>query len=195
MRDRRRGQRRTEIVEGNPGLGYLRALLAVVAIVLVGAGMVAVLANGGAEGIEVGDRAPTYSAPSLSGGEVSLADYRGRVVMINIWATWCGPCRVEMPSIQEIYDRYREDGFTVLAVSIDQGGGVEQKVRGFVEEYELEFPVLLDPESRITRLFRTAGVPETFVIDREGRIVKRVIGASNWNSESNRALIEELLRM
>lgn len=145
-------------------------------------------------GVEVGDRAPDYSAPLLSGEEVSLSEQRGRVVLVNIWATWCGPCRVEMPPIQQVYERYRDEGFSVLAVSVDAGPGHREKVRRFVEEYGLDFPVLLDPEGRVTRVFQTVGVPETFVLDREGRIVKRLIGATDWNSAAHRALIEELLR-
>ncbi len=146
-----------------------------------------------ARGVEVGERAPAFSAPDLSGRQVSLDDYRGQVVLVNIWATWCGPCRVEMPSIRALYDRYRDAGLTVLAVSIDEGPGYKEKVREFVDELSLDFPILLDPESRVTRTFRTIGVPETFVLDREGRIVKRVIGAADWDSQANRALIEELL--
>lgn len=179
---------------GSPG--GLRPVFTVVLLALGLAGVVALLRVDGAEspGVEVGQLAPDYRAPNLQGEEVSVRRHRGQVVMINIWATWCGPCRVEMPSIQAIYDRYRDRGFTVLAVSIDQGPGRQEKVEDFVERHELDFPILLDPGSRVTRVFQTAGVPETFVLDREGRIVKRVIGASDWNSESNRALIEELLR-
>lgn len=146
-------------------------------------------------GVDVGERAPAFSAPNLSGEEVSFADHRGEVVLVNVWATWCGPCRVEMPSIQASYERFRERGFTVLAVSVDTGLGYEHKVEKFVAEYELTFPVLLDPEGRIQRTLRTVGVPETFVLDREGRIVKRLIGATDWDSEAHQTLIEELLRM
>jgi peroxiredoxin len=144
-------------------------------------------------GAEVGDRVPDYSAPDLTGEEISLASQQGKVVLINVWATWCGPCRVEMPPIQAAYERYREDGFNVLAVAIDAGPGYRDDVAEFVSELGLTFPVLLDPEARVSRLFQTVGVPETFVLDREGRIVKRLIGASDWNSPANQALIEELL--
>ncbi len=146
-------------------------------------------------GVEVGDRVPEYNAPSLSGGAVAFADYRGQVVLVNVWATWCGPCRVEMPPIQESYERFKDRGFTVLAVSIDTGPGYREKVAEFVRAFGLEFPVLLDPENRISRVLQTVGVPETFVLDRQGRIVKRLIGASDWDSPANQALIEELLRM
>ena len=172
------------------------AILAVGAVALVagGAALLTIPAGGGF-GSEVGERVPEYSAERLSGGEVSLSDYRGKVVLVNIWATWCGPCRVEMPPIQKSYERYRDEGFTVLAVAVDAGPGHREKVARFVQELDLTFPVLLDPEGRITRLLRTVGVPETFVLDREGRIVKRLIGATDWSSAAHRTLIEELLRM
>lgn len=146
-------------------------------------------------GVEVGDRVSAYSAPDLSGREVSLDDHLGDVVLVNIWATWCGPCRVEMPPIQASYRRYKDRGFTVLAVSIDQGPGHEEKVAAFADEYGLEFPILLDPEGRITEILRTVGVPETFVLGRDGRIAKRLIGVADWNSATNQVLIEELLGM
>lgn len=148
-----------------------------------------------ARGVEVGDRVPRYSAPDLSGEEIAFEDHIGQVVLVNVWATWCGPCRVEMPPIQEAYRRYRDRGFTVLAVSIDQGPGYEEKVAAFADQYGLEFPILLDPEGHVTEVLRTVGVPETFVLGRDGRIAKRLIGATDWNSESNQILIEELLGM
>jgi cytochrome c biogenesis protein CcmG/thiol:disulfide interchange protein DsbE len=146
-------------------------------------------------GVDVGNRVPEYSAPDLAGTEASFDDYLGKVVLVNVWATWCGPCRVEMPSIEAVHERYRDRGFTVVAVSIDTGPGHRGRVIEFAEEYQLGFPILLDPEGRIGEILETVGVPETFVLDREGRIAKRLIGATNWNSQGNQALIEELLRM
>jgi len=160
----------------------------VVAAILVACGV-------DVRGVEVGDRVPQYSAPDLSGREVSLDDYLGEVVLVNVWATWCGPCRVEMPPIQASYRRYKDRGFTVLAVSIDQGPKYEEKVAAFADEYALEFPILLDPEGRITEVLRTVGVPETFVLGRDGRIAKRLIGSTDWSSAANQILIEELLGM
>jgi cytochrome c biogenesis protein CcmG/thiol:disulfide interchange protein DsbE len=177
-----------------PGLriGWVRgmAFCAVALVVLVAASCL-----GDARGVEVGDQVPDYSAPNLAGEEVAFADHLGEVVLINVWATWCGPCRVEMPPIQDIHTRFKDQGFTVLAVSIDTGPGYREKVDEFVREFGLDFPVLLDPESRIGRVLQTVGVPETFVLDREGRIIKRLIGATDWDSEANQALIKELLRM
>ncbi len=188
-------------LQNNPSSGptarrRLRAVVLALAIIAV-VGIVALLAFNAGEplGVEVGDRVPAYSALSLDGGEVSLADHLGEVVLVNVWATWCGPCRVEMASIQALYDTYRDRGFNVLAISIDAGSDSRQVVEKFAAEYELSFTILLDRDSRITRLLRTVGVPETFVLDREGRIAKRVIGASDWGSEANRTLINELLKL
>ncbi len=100
-----------------------------------------------------------------------------------------------MPPIQKSYETFRDRGFTVLAVSIDDAPGYRQKVADFAEELGLEFPILLDPDGRISRVMETFGVPETFVLDRQGRIVKRLIGAADWGSPDNLTLIEELLGM
>lgn len=188
-------------LQDNPSSGptarrRVRTVVLALAILAV-VGIVALLAFNAGEplGVEVGDRVPAYSAPSLDGGEVSLADHLGEVVLVNVWATWCGPCRVEMASIQALYDTYRDRGFNVLAISIDAGSDSRQVVEKFAAEYKLSFTILLDRDSRITRLLRTVGVPETFVLDREGRIAKRVIGASDWGSEANRTLINELLKL
>ena len=143
-------------------------------------------------GVEVGDLAPSYGARALDGDSVDLADFRGHPVLLNVWATWCGPCRVEMPSIQRLYDAYRERGFVVLAVSVD-AAHVEPAIRTFIEEYGLTFRVLHDPESRVSEVFRTRGVPETLVLDETGTIVKRFSGSADWDSAPNHVLIEHLL--
>jgi len=131
----------------------------------------------------------------LEGEEVSSADLEGEVVLLTVWATWCGPCRLEMPSIQAAYDRFGDDGLKIVAVSIDADPNYRVKVEEFRQEFGLTFPMLLDPANEITRTLNTIGVPENFVLDRRGRIVKRIVGASNWDSEANRAMFEELLRM
>jgi peroxiredoxin len=162
---------------------------------IVGALLVSGSYEAGSSGIEVAERVPEYSAMDMEGNEVALADYEGQVVLLNIWATWCGPCRIEMPSINALHERYKDRGFTVVAVSIDAGRGYREKVDEFVSEHELDFPILLDPDGRIMRTIRAVGVPETLVLDREGKIVKRVVGATNWDSRGNRAMIEQLFRM
>ncbi len=142
--------------------------------------------------VEVGSRAPEFRAGTMDGKATkTLADYRGQVVLLNVWATWCAPCRVEMPSIENLYRELGPQGLKVIAISIDEAG--PDVVREFVRERSLSFEVLLDPSRSIERIYQTTGVPETFVLNRGGVIVKRVIGPAEWDSAVNRDLIRRLL--
>jgi cytochrome c biogenesis protein CcmG/thiol:disulfide interchange protein DsbE len=150
--------------------------------------------------VEVGTSAPNFTATDLQGRPISLADLRGEVVLLNIWATWCPPCRAEMPSMQRLYERLGPEGLRVVAVSIDAapgtrdpGGRLGGNVREFVEEYGLTFDIWRDPTGEIQQAYRTTGVPESFVVDRDGTIIKKVIGATEWDSEANVELIRRLL--
>jgi cytochrome c-type biogenesis protein len=141
---------------------------------------VALIAAGCAGGddfrpLTVGDRAPAYTAVTLTGDTVSVRDFQGHVLLVNIWATWCTPCQQEMPGLQRLADRFADSGLSVVGVSIDAPGS-EGGVRRFAEEHGLRFPIARDPGQRVTRAFRTIGVPETFLFDRQGRLVKRWIG-------------------
>jgi peroxiredoxin len=144
--------------------------------------------------ITIGSDAPGFSASTLDATPAvkSLTDYRGKVVLLNIWATWCGPCRTEMPSIEALHREFGPRGLAVVAVSIDEAGQ-ETAIRDFVREYGLTFEVLHDGSGAIQRIYQTTGVPETLVIGRDGVIRKKVIGATEWNSEGNRALVAQLL--
>ncbi len=122
--------------------------------------------------------APDFSYPGLDGKMVSLSDYRGKVVFLNIWATWCPPCREEMPSMEKLYRELRGEGFEILAVSIDALGA--KAVAPFMKEYRLSFPALLDPKGTIQQLYGTTGIPESFIIDKKGIIAEKIIGARNW---------------
>ena len=107
--------------------------------------------------------APDFTFPGLDGKMVSLTDYKGKVVFLNIWATWCPPCREEMPSMEKLYKELKSEDFEILAVSIDALGA--KAVAPFMNEYRLSFPALLDPEGTIQQLYWTRGIPESFVID------------------------------
>ncbi len=129
--------------------------------------------------------------PDLQGRIIRLADLRGQVVLINFWATWCPPCRTEMPSMNALYQQYRDRGFEILAISSDVQG--RDVVAPFVAAYELTFPVLLDPQDIVgSRLF-VQGLPMTYLLDRNGRIAVGQMGAKNWNSATARELLEQLL--
>ena len=129
-------------------------------------------------GPKAGGAAQDFQLPTLRGDYVRLSDYRGKVVFLNLWATWCPPCREEMPSMESLYRRLKSRDFEMLAVSIDREG--EKVVRPFAAKYGLTFPVLLDPESKTHRLYGLTGVPETFIVDKNGMVIKRIIGPQNW---------------
>jgi cytochrome c biogenesis protein CcmG/thiol:disulfide interchange protein DsbE len=148
--------------------------------------------------VTVGSDAPGFTALTMpaagSGARVAktLSDYRGDVVLLNIWATWCVPCRTEMPSIQALHNSLGPKGLKVVAISIDQPGS-EAKIEEFLKELNLTFEVLHDSTGAIQTLYRTTGVPETFVIARDGVIRKKWIGPEDWNSVGNQRLITGLL--
>ena len=142
--------------------------------------------------VEVGSRAPDFGAVDLATGDtVTLASYRGQVVLLNVWATWCEPCRVEMPSMERLYQELGPQGLRIVAISIDEAG--PDVVREFQRELGLTFQILHDRSRAIERIYQTTGVPESFVLNREGRIMKKVIGAVDWDSPVNRDLIRRLL--
>lgn len=124
--------------------------------------------------LQPGDEAPAWGARTLAGDSVTIASLRGRTVLLNVWATWCPPCRAEMPALQQLSDRYAAHGLDVVAVSVDSDGSA---AAAFVDELGLSMRVLHDPGGRVTRAFRTTGVPESFLIDADGRLVRRWIGA------------------
>ncbi|MDX1601006.1 MAG: redoxin domain-containing protein [Anaerolineales bacterium] len=119
--------------------------------------------------LEVGSEAPEFSLQSVAGESVELSSYRGQVVFLNFWATWCGPCRVEMPTLQTYYDRYRDEGFTVFGVN---AGEDQAQVEAFQQELGITFPLLLDPDERIQRRYRVRAYPTSILIDRQGKIAK-----------------------
>ncbi len=142
----------------------------------------------------LGSDAPQFTAQTLDAPPATktLDDYRGNVVMLNVWATWCLPCRVEMPSMEKLHQAYGDKGLKIVAVSIDDPG-TEQLVRDFAKQYALTFDILHDPTKKISQQYQTTGYPETVVLGRDGIIRKKLLGATDWNSPDNRALIERLI--
>ena len=141
---------------------------------------------------EAGFTAPAFKVRDLKGNLDSLANYSGKVVILNLWATWCGPCRIEMPGFEKLYRRFRSEGLTILAVSLDKGN--DKAVAEFAREYNLSFPILIDDKEEVERRYHTFTIPTTYVIDRSGKIVFKVDGAKNWESEDTFRSIEFLLK-
>ena len=151
--------------------------------------------------VGVGTHVPTYSATTLDGQPVSLASLKGKVVLLNVWATWCRPCRVEMPALERLHQRLRGEGFEIVAVSVDTPPGIASPigqfsgdVKAYVEGMGLTFTVLHDPEKTIEELFLVQGLPTTFIIDKAGRIQQKVVGARPWDDPSYVKYFMELLR-
>ncbi|MGD2011093.1 MAG: TlpA disulfide reductase family protein [Desulfobacterales bacterium] len=122
--------------------------------------------------------APAFTLPGLDGSMVSLADYKGKTVLLNIWATWCPPCVAEMPSMEKLYQELKNEDFEILAVSIDVTGSNE--VAPFMKKHRLSFPALIDTQGTIKDLYQTTGVPESFIIDKDGIIAEKIIGPREW---------------
>jgi peroxiredoxin len=142
--------------------------------------------------IEPGTVAPDFTATDVATGQpTSLAAYRGKIVLLNVWATWCYPCRVEMPSMERLHQRFAGTDLRVVAVSVDRGD--QRIVRDYAREAGLSFDILHDQAGEIQRIYQTAGVPESFVIDREGRIVKKVVGAAEWDGPATESLMRRLV--
>ena len=127
-----------------------------------------------------GVAAPNFTLPDLDGNRVRLADYRGKVVLLNIWATWCLPCVEEMPSMEKLHQELKDDDFEILAVSIDESG--VDAVRPFMKKHNLSFSALTDTAGAMKNLYRITGVPESFIIDKDGFVVEKVIGPRDWAS-------------
>ena len=137
-----------------------------------------------------GADSPPFSLVDLDGGSHSLEDLRGRVVLLNFWATWCKPCEDEMPAMGRLYTALKEQGFELLAISVDDG---DAEVRSFRDRLSLRFPVLLDQGKQVSKLYQTYRFPESFLVDRDGVIVERYIGPKEWDSPAYLARIQRLL--
>lgn len=143
--------------------------------------------------VEVGNDAPNFSAVNLKTGDTISLDrtYRDKVVLVNLWATWCPPCRQEMPAMETLYRELGPKGFRIAAVSVDEGN--LKDVVAFADELSLTFDILHDGDGSVQKTYQTIMFPESFLIDRHGVIVKKVIGEHPWSSDANRQLIARLL--
>lgn len=168
-------------------------LVGLVVAALVAGGTFLAKFGSGIQQVAVGSRAPDFRAIDLATGDsVSFRErYRGAVTLVNIWATWCIPCRVEMPAMERVYQDLAPKGFKIAAVSIDEGN--PEDVREFGQELGLTFDLLQDRTTTVSQIYQTTGVPESFLLNRDGIIVKRLMGDHDWSSEVNRKLIERLL--
>lgn len=139
---------------------------------------------------EVGHPAPDFRLTSVDGVPVRLRDLEGKVVFVNLWATWCPPCRQEMPSMVELYKQFRDDGLEILAISQDRDSA---EVKRFMNRFQIPFPVLMDQNKMVYNLYRATGVPETHLIDKDGMIRFSRIGPFDWTSPDIVSTVRALL--
>jgi len=135
--------------------------------------------------------APDFTLPTLSGTPIRLAELRGKAVLLNFWATWCAPCRTEMPSIEALYQRYKDRGLDVLAVNLDLRSTAG--VAAFLQEVGVTFRVGLDPSWSTARAYRVLGLPTTYLIDRAGQVIVREVGARDWLDGVSQLAVEGLV--
>jgi peroxiredoxin len=141
----------------------------------------------------IGKPLADFTLPDLQGHTVQLTALRGKVVFVNVWATWCPPCVEEMPTIQQLYEHLHGRGLEILAVSLDALGA--QVVVPFMQSHRLSFPTLLDTKNIVQRLYHTTGVPESFIVDKRGILVEKVVGPRDWVHPQLLAQFERLLAM
>ena len=149
------------------------------------------LAGSASAAAKVGDRAPDFELVTFEGKVVHLSDLRGQVVVLNYWATWCGPCRVEMPAMENLYRETSRSDFEILAISTDAQGA--SLTRPFRNALGLTFPILHDSDFRVGLMYGTRSLPMTFLVDRDGIVTHRIFGARNWAAPEAKQMIQALI--
>ena len=145
------------------------------------------------EPLTVGKVAPDFNLPDLNEKEIRLSDFRGKVVFVNFWATWCKPCREEMPSMEVLYKNFEKDGLVILAISIDRVT-TKKDIPPFVKSLNLTFPILVDSWGQTDKRYKLMGVPETYIIDQQGVLREKVIGPRDWTMLDNLQVVTQLLK-
>lgn len=157
--------------------------------------------RGNETGLNPGDIPPQFQLESIDGPPQNLSDYNGKVVLLNFWASWCGPCVEELPALQALYDKIKDKGFVVIAVGVDD---TKSSLMEFKQRYGLTFPLLIDSDGQVKSRYKVSGVPESFVIGSDGRLlmmsdpsgnmpVLRFIGPREWSSPNSLSRFEKLL--
>lgn len=131
-----------------------------------------------------------FTLPFLDGGSAALSSYKGKIVLLNFWATWCPPCRAEMPSMETLYQRYHKQGLEILAVDLREDASTVQK---YIQDNRYTFPVMLDRDGKIGTVFGVEAIPTSYIIDREGKIIGRVVGSIHWDTPNVFAALDALL--
>lgn len=173
--------------------GLPKAALVVIILVVIAAVVFIVLGQREKyEPVVAGTAAPDFELPGLDGKTHKLSDYKGKVVFLNFWATWCKPCAEEIPSMQALRENLQAFPFEIVAVSVDTEG--PEVIEPFLKQYGVTFPVLHDRKGKIKELYKTTGVPETFILDQNGVIAEKVWGPRDWNEPGATKVIMDLVQ-
>ncbi|MDP7557338.1 MAG: TlpA disulfide reductase family protein [Nitrospinaceae bacterium] len=144
------------------------------------------------EAVEKSHLAQDFTLKNLDGEEVNLSQFRGKYLLINFWATWCGPCKIEMPSLETLYRRFKSDKFDMIGISNDMFG--DRVVRPYVKASKLTFPMLLDQRMTVSHQYGVVSLPTTFLIDPQGKIIGVLQGAEDWSDPGTLLYFENLLK-
>jgi peroxiredoxin len=134
--------------------------------------------------------APDFSLPGVTDEIIKLSDYKGKIVLLNFWATFCVPCRLEMPSLQALSEKYHNDDVEIVAISVDHGR--VKSVKKWITKNNLDFPIALEGQDA-GNIYEVSALPVTFIIGKQGQLIGRILGEREWNSEETTELIESLL--
>jgi peroxiredoxin len=146
----------------------------------------------GIQPIKGGKKAPNFCLEDLKGKKSELKHFKGKVVFLNFWATWCGPCKEEMPSMEALHHQFKEKGFVFLTISVDYAG--VKPVKEFIEKHHYTFPVLIDPKGKTLDLFGVKGIPTTFLIDPKGILIGKAIGPKDWQKPEVISILNLLIQ-
>ena len=139
--------------------------------------------------VTMGQAAPGFTLPQLPSGKLSLSQFKGQVVVVNFWATWCPPCIEETPSLEQFAAQMKPDGVTVIGVSVDENG---QALQNFVQHFHISYPVARDPGAALANSYGTYKLPESYIIGRDGHVAEKIIGATNWTDPRMIAFVKSL---
>ena len=158
-----------------------RAVVFIILFIIAASGIYLLFRRDFTSGPKLGAFAPEFTLKDSKQQEVPLASLRGKVVLLNFWATWCGPCQEEMPSLEALYQRYKDKGFVVLGVSLDEEGW--PAIEDFTKRIPVNFPILLDAQQATSDLYQVYRIPETYLIDSSGKIVDKFVGPQDYDKE------------
>jgi peroxiredoxin len=170
-------------------MSKIKAVKVSVLIVIVGAVALFIWRQHQPQPLAIGDEAPEFSVPAMPSGSLDLNSYRGQVVVVNLWATWCPPCVEETPSLVQFAEKMKEHGVVVLGISVDED---PKALQDFVQQNHIAYPVGRDPDRSLSARFGTVQFPETYIFDRRGKLAEKVIGATDWSDERMQSFVLNL---